>query len=97
MPETDLFQFHKGAIKTLVDSAPDSTGAGFNSIKVRLKLTILALSLSAWASFNSIKVRLKPRDARAAALGTDVFQFHKGAIKTVSFEVSAIRCFVSIP
>ncbi len=34
----DLFQFHKGAIKTRLVGALQAAFANFNSIKVRLKL-----------------------------------------------------------
>ena len=53
----------------------------FNSIKVRLILTVTPLVLNIDISFNSIKVRLIPvvvdvfRD-------DSVFQFHKGSINT---------------
>ena len=53
----------------------------FNSIKVRLKLCPLVVSLRLILNFNSIKVRLK-RTHKHQSGCMSRFQFHKGTIKT---------------
>ena len=76
-----VFQFHKGAIRTYADVGLDSRNLNFNSIKVRLEppfSPILALILK---DFNSIKVRLEPQDIKDIIF-EQLFQFHKGAIRT---------------
>ena len=54
----------------------------FNSIKVRLELRYKGIHYNADTYFNSIKVRLEP-SKKVISLATSVFQFHKGAIRTV--------------
>ncbi len=76
-----MFQFHKGAIKTLRDRATSIRYGCFNSIKVRLKRFLNFESLWLLTRFNSIKVRLKLVGV-AFYLVEKQFQFHKGAIKT---------------
>ena len=53
----------------------------FNSIKVRLKLRNVGRGGTADEHFNSIKVRLKHFNYLTCH-SSDVFQFHKGTIKT---------------
>ena len=53
----------------------------FNSIKVRLKRSLLLRVLYKFRDFNSIKVRLKPITDNFTDVFL-VFQFHKGTIKT---------------
>ena len=53
----------------------------FNSIKVRLELTVVLEHLPEHLYFNSIKVRLEPFDIHDAYIA-QLFQFHKGAIRT---------------
>ena len=77
------FQFHKGTIKT----EPQNTirtaqGTHFNSIKVRLKRSLVIPIMVGISDFNSIKVRLKPFCTLMAKAGS-LFQFHKGTIKTL--------------
>ena len=54
----------------------------FNSIKVRLRLCQAALSFLSLSCFNSIKVRLRRFVGPFHFTDADVFQFHKGSIKT---------------
>ena len=49
------------------------------------------------ANFNSIKVRLEPGDALPAAGGFLIFQFHKGAIRTINANYAAKVTSISIP
>ena len=55
----------------------------FNSIKVRLELTVLCIILHIFRYFNSIKVRLEPASF-SAPQAVSTFQFHKGTIRTFS-------------
>ena len=75
------FQFHKGTIKTLVQTASVATIFYFNSIKVRLKRYLSEETLGAIFNFNSIKVRLKLLPSMVI-ISSMLFQFHKGTIKT---------------
>ena len=52
------FQFHKGTIKPTSPEAGSNFHSDFNSIKVRLNLANLLLTLMVLLYFNSIKVRL---------------------------------------
>ena len=54
------FQFHKGAIRTVMDKLIIKRVLYFNSIKVRLELYNHYVSDSLQFDFNSIKVRLEP-------------------------------------
>ena len=54
----------------------------FNSIKVRLEQGGGSPPQPLVLYFNSIKVRLEPDTLTSDNLGTPVFQFHKGAIRT---------------
>ena len=80
----NIFQFHKGTIKTVKGCIEIKCPAHFNSIKVRLKHEPCEYLYRRPSDFNSIKVRLKrikPRSRHSAFL----FQFHKGTIKTATF------------
>ena len=79
-PET--FQFHKGTIRTLITLSSDVVISHFNSIKVRLELSILAISLQHHMNFNSIKVRLELISRLSISNSLLLFQFHKGTIRT---------------
>ena len=57
--QRDIFQFHKGTIKTRYPLRYEDILPYFNSIKVRLKLAYIDMPMRAEAYFNSIKVRLK--------------------------------------
>ena len=56
----------------------------FNSIKVRLKLNYPKELAIRQTNFNSIKVRLKHHN-RSLTRYMNLFQFHKGTIKTMMF------------
>ena len=58
--EVNVFQFHKGTIKTVPLIYTTNENGNFNSIKVRLKPDIEAVEKYDVTNFNSIKVRLKP-------------------------------------
>jgi hypothetical protein len=60
MATCNLFQFHKGTIKTCKLIIGDAEKSHFNSIKVRLKQGNLRRRFRPICYFNSIKVRLKP-------------------------------------
>ena len=55
----NIFQFHKGTIKTLMLCLMYLLQRNFNSIKVRLKHCLASLSVLLQTYFNSIKVRLE--------------------------------------
>ena len=60
-----MFQFHKGAIRTVRVNIKASGHIGFNSIKVQLELFLCAIFIAAFVSrFNSIKVQLEPITTR---------------------------------
>ena len=69
----------------------------FNSIKVRLELVFYCTPFDSMKNFNSIKVRLEP-DSTSSYLTSLSFQFHKGAIRTLSPPAIAVcwRYFNSI-
>ena len=75
------FQFHKGAIRTKETLGEDGLDRHFNSIKVRLELSISLFSACLFSDFNSIKVRLERLRGLPTAPNMG-FQFHKGAIRT---------------
>ena len=58
----------------------------FNSIKVRLEPMVSVLVVVFHLDFNSIKVRLEPLDRFCLDLLRSRFQFHKGTIRTHSYE-----------
>ena len=59
----------------------------FNSIKVRLELSKVCQRHELQNYFNSIKVRLE-LDVAAVASHGQIFQFHKGTIRTLGYEPS---------
>ena len=54
-----LFQFHKGTIRTNGQNLSYIQHIDFNSIKVRLEHTKQLIHLERYPHFNSIKVRLE--------------------------------------
>ena len=77
----DIFQFHKGPIKSSKDSyLLLKYTSHFNSIKVQLKAGSKAPTPIFTYYFNSIKVQLKV-GAKLNKGALPVFQFHKGPIK----------------
>ena len=85
------FQFHKGAIRTVIVVVLVDEDHDFNSIKVRLERKHLR-DTHYHENFNSIKVRL---ELMAIGLGAalELFQFHKGAIRTNVIGVAAMRLY----
>ena len=79
---TMTFQFHKGTIKTSNWSRFAYNGLYFKSIKVRLKLPNRKGNERRVRHFNSIKVRLKLSVFPFQLHISNIFQFHKGTIKT---------------
>ena len=75
------FQFHKGAIRTMVSLWSASVIHNFNSIKVRLEPAAQMGDRSLYSDFNSIKVRLELH-LNQHFMCILLFQFHKGAIRT---------------
>ena len=77
------FQFHKGTIRTVIDSITvfffDSH---FNSIKVQLERRFFAADFRNQRYFNSIKVQLEHNELSVCQSVNDIFQFHKGTIRT---------------
>ena len=76
------FQFHKGAIRTIMDFIYAMLLLHFNSIKVRLERRTSSRWATTTSYFNSIKVRLEHNRAAIAEDTHIEFQFHKGAIRT---------------
>ena len=77
----NLFQFHKGTIKTLYRSFCTFALVEFQFHKGTIKTNTAAFVRAKQHDFNSIKVRLKR--IRSFSLRPRLrFQFHKGTIKT---------------
>ena len=83
-----VFQFHKGAIRTGIRNASIKSLIYFNSIKVRLERLEFLDNICYLCHFNSIKVRLEHVAVKMAAQ-KELFQFHKGAIRTKTAVPSA--------
>ena len=77
-----LFQFHKGAIKTLLFCHILLALFHFNSIKVRLKLSQATFPRFV-TKFQFHKGAIKTTMTFSLYLTNYLFQFHKGAIKTI--------------
>ena len=58
----NLFQFHKGTIRTVRTDTIRVPVADFNSIKVRLEPLCFIFFHAIHLNFNSIKVRLEPKN-----------------------------------
>ena len=93
----ELFQFHKGAIRTESGWSGRTMEIGFNSIKVQLELLKTAKNLTKYLCFNSIKVQLEPFQILLRPKN-NLFQFHKGAIRTLNLMsvMPSVLCFNSI-
>ena len=76
-----IFQFHKGAIRTVQGLGAFRSVSYFNSIKVRLERIFWESISRSKSYFNSIKVRLEHEQGQRSGWRL-VFQFHKGAIRT---------------
>ena len=81
LPTPQLFQFHKGAIRTSIRLALQTLIPSFQFHKGAIRTLNYASARAAYANFNSIKVRLELRFVMTITC-TDKFQFHKGAIRT---------------
>ena len=79
---TNLFQFHKGAIRTIALNVVMLCVQRFQFHKGAIRTQLLADNAKAYADFNSIKVRLEPLQRQRGQRGV-AFQFHKGAIRTL--------------
>ena len=90
MMKLKLFQFHKGAIRTVPQGINVLYSEKFQFHKGAIR-TISALS-SAFTlpNFNSIKVRLERYSPRLQHAGIPEFQFHKGAIRTLHFNTNTL-------
>ena len=76
-----VFQFHKGTIKTSISRIKKRLIARFQFHKGTIKTPHRLLSYMILSYFNSIKVRLKPISLYSD-MASKQFQFHKGTIKT---------------
>ena len=96
MPPTLLFQFHKGTIKTFGNSATETRRLNFNSIKVRLKLNVIAAA-DVFSVFQFHKGTIKTVTPPAGTSTFFQFQFHKGTIKTLRRFHCVVSPVISIP
>ena len=93
----NIFQFHKGTIKTVLQFKFTKPFHHFNSIKVRLKpSTGVGAYLDIKFQFHKGTIKTIPPEIGAAAISA--FQFHKGTIKTQSSvgKIIAVPHFNSI-
>ena len=89
--DNNLFQFHKGTIRTKLPTELFGVLTHFNSIKVQLELLqVLALCLMV-CYFNSIKVQLELY-ILSLVVSLTRFQFHKGTIRTMVSFVRVVLC-----
>ena len=75
------FQFHKGTIKTYSEADVQGGQTHFNSIKVRLKRSLLPRQITLQA-FQFHKGTIKTIVITHDTTSISQFQFHKGTIKT---------------
>ena len=73
-----------------------SINVHFNSIKVRLEHDKYNGDFC-FTYFNSIKVRLEPSSMKPIFVSLNEFQFHKGAIRTITERRTTIKQLISIP
>ena len=91
-----IFQFHKGAIRTLVEKSLRTHSLNFNSIKVRLERNALQKRSRALVfQFHKGAIRTSAFIQNADA--KPQFQFHKGAIRTFADNLLAQGSVISIP
>ena len=90
------FQFHKGAIETLVGVPMVAASNGFQLHKGAIETQARRRLRQQRGAFNSIKVRLKPSFRHRPLLQTS-FQFHKGAIETQGRKIIEGTDRLSIP
>ena len=77
-----VFQFHKGTIRTLRTSHKVIEIINFNSIKVQLERKYPDKHINTDTHFNSIKVQLEQSVSTLMSSIIGSFQFHKGTIRT---------------
>ena len=77
----NVFQFHKGTIRTNGRIREDRQILQFQFHKGTIRTEWWLYWLNAFSYFNSIKVRLEPQ-GRWTRLTRNSFQFHKGTIRT---------------
>ena len=92
-----IFQFHKGAIRTWGRYIRKHLDINFNSIKVRLERGLGTTIKGVLNNFNSIKVRLEQLIDALGFGDSDLFQFHKGAIRTMKDIRTYNQDVISIP
>ena len=80
--QPNLFQFHKGTIRTMVSMWWCVALTLFQFHKGTIRTLLTNLMLMALLNFNSIKVRLEHNADKALGIAAGVFQFHKGTIRT---------------
>ena len=76
-----LFQFHKGTIRTSIETILPRSSTTFQFHKGTIRTTNDPTALEHLIYFNSIKVRLERLNHLKLA-NLDGFQFHKGTIRT---------------
>ena len=79
-----VFQFHKGAIRTIVFDTREHGIINFNSIKVRLEPK-MKLYQKERPKFQFHKGAIRTHSILKAICAKYIFQFHKGAIRTSRF------------
>ena len=82
----NLFQFHKGAIRTKRHNPATDGTDKFQFHKGAIRTSVITLPLTELINFNSIKVRLERYSEYKTNYDKYKFQFHKGAIRTFSRE-----------
>ena len=80
----NIFQFHKGAIRTFYCSTYCSLTLDFNSIKVRLEHAYRE-NPNYSPTFQFHKGAIRTNSAKSSLTQISRFQFHKGAIRTLVF------------
>ena len=91
-----LFQFHEGPIKTSLRCFKSRYCSCFNSMKVRLKQKVEALTRNL-SPFQFHEGPIKTFDFECREHGLIMFQFHEGPIKTKEGGRSQEGMQVSIP
>ena len=91
------FQFHKGAIRTRLDTSRNSRKKLFQFHKGAIRTIIIYISAIWLKHFNSIKVRLEPENGGAAKNGHYYFNSIKVRLELSSRRVSMPGKSISIP
>ena len=95
LPTSQLFQFHKGTIRTFVPPLLALLDLYFNSIKVQLE-PISEQSIHCNTEFQFHKGTIRTYFA-SSLVGGLLFQFHKGTIRTRQITNTDSLNFISIP